>query len=197
MMELNINEDVLRDTDLELSDFLVLLTIKDNYDIVRIMKKLNQDSLILFNQAKNAFFISDKGLKLIDKATTTTEQKENQNCNDLRALATTLKSLFPKGIKQGTNTPWTEAVSLIMKRLETFFEKFGEQPYDKIIEATRKYIDSFNGDYRMMRVLNYFIMKTIINNDGEKEVKSDLLTAIENLDDYGEQRNDDWTSSTV
>lgn len=195
-MELNINEDVLKDSQLELSDFLVLLTIKDNYDIVRIMKKLNQDSLILFNQAKNAFFISDKGLKLINKVTTT-EQKENQNCNDLRALATTLKSLFPKGIKPGTNTPWTEAVPLIMKRLEKFFEKFGEQPYDKVIEATKKYIDSFNGDYRMMRVLSYFIMKNITNSDGEKEIKTDLLTAIENLDDYEQFNNNDWTSGTV
>lgn len=195
-MEMNINEDVLKDNQLELSDFLVLLTIKDNYDIVRIMKKLNQDSLILFNQAKNAFFISDKGLKLIDSVLEV-KQKEEQNCNDLRELATTLKSLFPKGIKPGTNTPWTEAVPLIMKRLEKFFEKFGEQPYDKVIEATKKYIDSFNGDYRMMRVLSYFIMKNITNSDGEKEIKTDLLTAIENLDDYEEQRNEDWTSRTV
>ena len=195
-MELNINEDVLKDSQLELSDFLVLLTIKDNYDIVRIMKKLNQDSLILFNQAKNAFFISDKGLKLINKAINVKEE-EKQNCENLRGLATTLKSLFPKGIKPGTNTPWTEAVPLIMKRLEKFFEKFGEQPYDKVIEATKKYIDSFNGDYRMMRVLSYFIMKNITNGDGEKEIKTDLLTAIENLDDYEQFNDTDWTSGTV
>ena len=195
-MELNINNDVLKNADLELSDFFVLLTLKDNYDIVAIMKKLNKNTLILYNQSKGSFFISEKGMKLI-KEVLKVKREEKRDCNDLRELATTLKSLFPKGIKQGTNTPWTEAVSLIMKRLETFFEKFGEQPYDKIIEATKKYIDSFNGDYRMMRVLNYFIMKTIINNDGEKEVKSDLLTAIENLDDYGEQRSEDWTSSTV
>lgn len=195
-MEMNINEDVLRDTDLELSDFLVLLTLKDDYDIVSVMKKLNQEALILYNQSKKAFFVSDKGLKLINSVLEV-KQKEEQSCNDLRELATTLKSLFPKGIKQGTNTPWTEAVPLIMKRLEAFFKKFGEQPYDKIVEATKKYIDSFNGDYRMMRVLSYFIMKTIINNDGEKEMKSDLLTTIENLDDYEEQRSEDWTSGTV
>lgn len=195
-MELNINENVLRDTNLELSDFLVLLTLKDDYDIVSVMKKLNQEALILYNQSKKAFFVSDKGLKLINSVLEV-KQKEEQNCNNLRELATTLKSLFPKGIKPGTNTPWTEAVPLIMKRLEVFFKKFGEQPYDKVIEATKKYIDSFNGDYRMMRVLSYFIMKTIINNDGEKEMKSDLLTAIENLDYYEEQRNEDWTSGTV
>ena len=196
-MELNINEDVLKDTNLELSDFLVLLTLKDNYDVVSIMKRLNQDALILYNQSKNAFFVSDEGLKLINKVIEVKQQEEKDSCDDLRELAVTLKSLFPKGIKPGTNTPWTEAVPLIMKRLETFFIKFGEQPYDKIVEATKKYINSFNGDYRMMRVLSYFIMKTIINNDNEKEVKSDLLTAIENLDDYGEQQSEDWTSSTV
>lgn len=195
-MELNINDDVLKNTNLELSDFFVLLTLKDNYDIVAIMRKLNQNALILYNQSKKSFFISDKGIKLI-KEVLKVKCEKKQNCDDLKELATTLKSLFPKGIKQGTNTPWTEAVSLIIKRLETFFEKFGEQPYDKIIEATKKYIDSFDGNYRMMRVLNYFIMKTIINNDGEKEVKSDLLTAIENLNDYEEQRNEDWTSGTV
>lgn len=195
-MEMNINEDVLRDTNLELSDFLVLLTLKDDYDIVSVMKKLNQEALILYNQSKKAFFVSDKGLKLINSVLEV-KQKEEQNCNDLRELATTLKSLFPKGIKPGTNTPWTEAVPLIMKRLEAFFKKFGEQSYDKIVEATKKYIDSFNGDYRMMRVLSYFIMKTIINNDGEKEMKSDLLTTIENLDDYEQFNNTDWTSGTV
>lgn len=195
-MELNINNDVLKNADLELSDFFVLLTLKDNYDIVAIMKKLNQNTLILYNQSKSSFFISDKGMKLI-KEVLKVKREEKRDCNDLRALAITLKSLFPKGIKPGTNTPWTEAVPLIMKRLEKFFEKFGEQPYDKVIEATKKYIDSFNGDYRMMRVLSYFIMKSITNNDGEKEIKTDLLTAIENLDDYEQFNNSDWTSGTV
>lgn len=195
-MELNINDDVLKNANLELSDFFVLLTLKDNYDIVTIMKKLNQNALILYNQSKKSFFISDKGMKLV-KEVLKVKHEEKRDCNDLRELATTLKLMFPKGIKQGTNTSWTEAVPLIMKRLETFFNKFGKQPYDKIIEATKKYIDSFNGDYRMMRVLNYFIMKTIINNDGEKEMKSDLLTAIENLDDYEQSNNNDWTSGTV
>ena len=195
-MELNINEDVLKNANLELSDFLVLLTLKDNYDIISMIKRLNQDTLILYNQSKNAFFVSDKGLELINSVLEV-KQETKQSCDNLRELAVTLKSLFPKGIKPGTNTPWTEAVPLIMKRLESFFIKFGEQPYDKIVEATKKYINSFNGDYRMMRVLSYFIMKTIINNDGEKEMKSDLLTAIENLDDYEEQSSGDWTSSTV
>lgn len=115
---------------------------------------------------------------------------------DLKELASKLKSIFPKGSKDGTNTPWADGVALIEKRLKIFFKKYGEYPYEDIIKATQKYVDSFNGNYRLMRTLRYFIWKESRGAAGDVESTSDLLTFLERADDV-ENLRDDWTSTII
>ena len=62
----------------------------------------------------------------------------------------------------------------------------------QIINATKKYIESFNGDYKYAQLLKYFISKKV---DGEKG--SRLFAYIENADqeDLGNENNVDWTNA--
>lgn len=200
-MNLKINDRTLESKELSLAEFLTLLILKDEQDIVSIMKQLNQKEYILYNQKSNVFKVSDKGLKVIANVLRTSKKSEDEL---LLKVAEELKSIYPKGLKEGTNSPWTQAVSLIAGRLTDFIEVFGkdlekyeDNLYDVIIEATKKYVDSFNGEYKYMRILHNFIMVTIVNNEGKKEMKSDLLTAMENLNNYDTVKRDDWTSTTV
>ena len=111
---------------------------------------------------------------------------------DYLSLAATLRGLFPKGIKPGTNSRWVDGIMLVAKRLKQFTVKYGEFEPDEIIEATKRYIASFNGDYSRMRTLRYFIWAEKRNPaTGEVEYTSDLLSCLE---DDAEEENlmTDW-----
>ena len=102
-----------------------------------------------------------------------------------------MKELYPKGKKEGTNQFWADGVSIIVKRLKIFYKKYGFYDNDIIIKATENYIKSFNGDYRFMKTLKYFLWSEKVNKAGEVEPTSDLLTYIENAGEIDEL-NDDW-----
>lgn len=98
---------------------------------------------------------------------------------ELTALATKLKEIYPKGKKSNTQIYWAEGVALIEARLKLFFKKFGYHKPEEIIDATQRYVDSFNGNYSYMRVLKYFIFKDVKGAEGV-EKSSELLSYIEN-----------------
>ena len=87
---------------------------------------------------------------------------------------------------------WTDGISLIIKRLKIFFKKYGIYSNEIIIDATKRYVDSFNGDYRFMKLLKYFIFKEKKGEGGDVESSSDLLNFIENNE--GEELSNDWST---
>lgn len=110
----------------------------------------------------------------------------------LSNLAKGLKEIFPKGKKEGTNSYWTEGNALIIKRLKLFFKKYGDIYTDEqILQAAQSYVDSFNGNYRFMRLLKYFIFKEEKGADNAVESTSDLINLIEHV---GEENSisDNW-----
>lgn len=114
---------------------------------------------------------------------------------DIEELAQQLKDLFPKGKKLGTNNYWAEGKALIVKRLKCFFTKYGLYSNESIIEATKKYVDSFKGDYAWMKTLKYFIYKEVKGLGGNIESTSDLLTYLENKEE--EDLQEDWTINVL
>lgn len=118
--------------------------------------------------------------------------ESKETLDEIDDLSIKLKSIFPKGTKEGTNTPWTEGTKLIKRRLLMFFKKYGKYSNEDILAAAESYVHSFNGNYSYMRVLKYFIFKEAVKA-GEVESSSELLTYIENA---GQENNiiRDWTS---
>ena len=85
--------------------------------------------------------------------------------------------IFPQGKKEGTPYYWKCNPKEVSNKLKRFFVYFGETYSDsQIISATKRYVQSFNGDYRYMRLLKYFIWK----ND---KVKTDSGVSIEQVSD--------------
>lgn len=131
---------------------------------------------------------TDKAVKLLDNVLADSSVDDDTKITE---LATKLKELYPKGKKEGTNQFWTDGVSIIVKRLKIFYKKYGFYDNDIIIKATENYIKSFNGDYRFMKTLKYFLWSEKVNKAGEVEPTSDLLTYIENAGEIDEL-SDDW-----
>lgn len=130
---------------------------------------------------------TDKAVKLLDSVLADSSVDDDTKITE---LATKLKELYPKGKKEGTNQFWADGVSIIVKRLKIFYKKYGFYDNDTIIKATEDYIKSFNGDYRFMKTLKYFLWSEKVNKAGEVEPTSDLLTYIENAGEIDELSND-------
>ena len=137
--------------------------------------------------------ISQKGVDYIESIVLNSEFPPAKIQDRFENLATQLRYLFPEGKKAGTAYMWRDSVPLITKRLKAFIKKYGDNYTDKeIIEATKKYVESFNGDYRYMQLLKYFILKRVNTQDGEIEDTSQLLSYLSNT---GEDLTDDWNTS--
>lgn len=109
-------------------------------------------------------------------------------------LADKLRELYPEGKKAGTQYYWRDSKQMIIKKLKALIKKYGDCFKDEdAIEATRKYVASFNGNYQYMQLLKYFILKNVVKG-GEVEETSQLLSYIENMNqqDVDTQQQIDW-----
>lgn len=107
----------------------------------------------------------------------------DNNGNDVTELATQLRELFPKGRKAGTNYMWRDSLPMIVQKLNALKKKCKDDGIsftnEEAIDATKRYIDSFNGDYTYMQLLKYFILKRDLSKGEET---SQLLSFIQNED---------------
>lgn len=179
-----------------LGEVLMLLAHYNKIDLESSQNLLIEKGYItaerdsLFQQ--NGWRVTRKGNELIDSVVLDSEKSEKSD-TEILILAGRLKEVFPAGRKDGTSNYWAEGKALIAKRLKAFFKKYGtEFTDDQIVNAAKKYVESFNGNYQFMRTLKYFIFK---DRDiaGEREYTSDLLNYLENAGNE-EVLRDDWTS---
>lgn len=192
-MKITIDDRILSKYDLTIEELLVLMLSKDHSNIPQIVKSLvdkdigvtdpKNPNIVLFRQKedsllKDIFLESDK--IVISKA------------DRYELLAAQLRNLYPQGKKAGTSYMWRDSNNLIAKRLKSLVSKYGDCFTDEqAINATKNYVESFNGDYRYMQLLKYFILKKV-NNNGEIEESSQLLSYIENEGQI--ESNNDWTA---
>lgn len=107
-------------------------------------------------------------------------------------LAGEMQKLFPEGRKAGTKLMWRDSQPIIARRLKAIVKKYQATfTNEQALEATRKYVESFNGDYQFMQVLKYFISK---RNALTGEESSQLLSYIEN-ENQETVDNDNWMNS--
>lgn len=97
-------------------------------------------------------------------------------------LASKLRELYPTGKKDGTTLQWRDSAPLLALRLKKLVQMGAEFTDEQAIKATERYVKSFNGNYRYMQVLKYFILKRGNNIIGDQDANSTLLAYIENED---------------
>lgn len=192
-MKITIDTDILNKYNLSTEEFMLLYLNYLEFDISSINSSLVEKNIVDINLYNNSrVILSDKTKDLI--TTILIESDKNVQKVDTRFenLAQKLRDLYPKGNKPGTNYPWRDSNVVIAKKLKTLVYKHNIQFTDEqAINATKKYIESFNGDYRYMQLLKYFIWKSKTGEDGT-EFNSTLLSYIENEGQI--DTNNDWTA---
>lgn len=160
--------------------------------------KLNNKGLIFINSLKDGIpddvSPTKESAEIVEGTYANMEISGKEDDDRFNNLADKLRELFPTGRKPGTQLQWRDSTKIIAQRLKIFVKKFDVKFTDEqAIEATKKYISGFNGNYQFMQVLKYFIMKAG-KEDGTSVVNSQLLSYMENTD-CTDNFSDDWTST--
>lgn len=198
-----LNKEACRLSGVSLGEALLLLAIHNEVDLAKAEDLLVQKGFI--TARRNELFqnegwrITRIGTQILEdvvseseKGMTKTRADRKKEISSLSALAEKLKAIFPEGKKQGTNQYWAEGPALIAKRLDKFFDKYGRNwTDDQIVDATQRYVNSFNGDYQFMRILKYFLWKDSAGVSGTVEVNSDLYNYLTHPNQQ-EESNGNW-----
>lgn len=136
---------------------------------------------------------TEKGIILADELIADSEESIVVKEDSIKELADKLRSIYPEGKMAGTSYYYRCNRADIVRKLKSFFRRYGEYTTEQIIEATQRYVNSFNGNYTYLRLLKYFIWKDE-NKDGETLQVSQLADWIENKNEVN-TNNSDWTTT--
>lgn len=203
-MIIQIDTDAIREKHYSLEKVLLMLFFDCESNSAQVINDLLQSGILkrasIQDVTKNGikYKLTLEGKSIMNSCIIISDVLKDVNVEEdrLDKLAQQLKDIFPKGKKDGTNLYWAEGKMFIKKRLKNFFEKYGSNYTDEqILNAAKSYIASFNGIYKTMRVLKYFIYKEEKGVDGKINSTSDLLNTIENVDQTN--IDNDWTTRTI
>ena len=112
-----------------------------------------------------------------------------------------MKVCFPEGKMPGTPYYYRCNRREIILKLKKFFSQYGNYKDEDIIDATKRFIASFNGNYKFLPLIKYFIMKnkTVADEDGANHIVecSPLADYLENKeDDNVVTASDEWLMNT-
>lgn len=182
---------------LDFSEGLALLAVvatdDKNYETL-IDRGLISKANSTLRELNKKYHASDKGVALANELVADSEEAIIAKKDEIKELAIKLMEIYPEGKMPGTSYYYRGNKTDIIKKLKSFYKRYGtEYTSTQIIEATKKYIQSFNGNYTYLKLLKYFIWKDEIR---DREV---IQTSI--LADYLENKNttvnNNWSGTLI
>lgn len=200
-MKFTIDEDICKAKGISTEELLAALLIKTGVDIPQLFESMERNCQIV-KTLLNGYMLT-KDFDTVCMETLLSSEKDIPTDNELQTLAKTLMEIFPAGKKPGagTSTYWRGNVKDVTLKLKKFFKLYGNYTTEQIVEATRAYVKSFNGDYKYMRVLKHFIWKDErkVNSEGVTYIEevSDLATFIANKEAGEDTTTNSWNLTLV
>ena len=180
-MKYCIDENVAKRHHLSINELLGLMLFKNGCNPQQLINRMLERELIVQDMFGNYLLTmhwDDELQKVLLES-----DAEIPKDNDLNYLVGQLREIFPKGIKTGS-AAWRGNKREITLRLQKFFKIYDKYTDEEIIDATKKYVESFNGNYTYMRILKYFILKdeVKVGEDGVRYIEqvSELANFLEN-----------------
>jgi hypothetical protein len=197
-MKVTINEKVCLKHKLTLTEFLMALAVRTCQNVGEVFDNmLNRE--IIVKQGED-YLITQRWSDVLDEIISDSSGSVEKTDEELLELAKQMREIYPAGkmkSRSGLSTPYYYRCnnSEVVKKLKKFFTLFGSRPDEEILDATRRYVASFHGNYSNMRLIKYFILKDDVrlSEDGTGHVEqiSDLATFLENKESEGEEVNND------
>lgn len=180
-MKIAINTSILDKYNISLEEYLLLFLYSRNINILELNKGLLLKGFAKENAYKKPeLVLSEEQKELIQSIYIDSQDIVESKEDRFNNLALKLMQIYPEGKKPGTNYYWRDSKKIISDRLKKLVVKYKVEFTDEqAINATKKYVESFNGNYKYMHLLKYFICKNT-NVGTEIEQNSQLLSYIEN-----------------
>lgn len=203
-MKITIDEKVCLKHKMTMQEFLISLAVRIGGFEKAIDNMVGREILVDDNGYKITQHWSDVLDEIMADSSGTIEKSDEE----LLKLAQQMRELYPQGKMKdrfGRPTPYYYRCNNgeVVKKLKKFFTIFGNVSDEEILDATKRYVASFQGNYTGMRIIKYFILKDDVkpSEDGQGHVEqiSDLATFLENKEseEEGEVNNDDsWLISS-
>ena len=193
-----INEDICKEKGMDLPSLLAVLLVKTGVNITELFNNLINKGILVKDISSDGFLVTQNWDSICSDILLSAD-KTVPSEDQLLPLVNSLMEIFPPGKKEGTTIYWKGNKKDNRERLQKFFKLYGNKySNEQILEAAKKYVESFNGQYTYMRALKYFIWKDEkkIGSDGKRYIEevSDLASYIENASQE-ESLNNDWTST--
>ena len=201
-MKLSIDEKVCLKHKMTLPEVLLTLAVRAQGSSDIVENLVNREILIRPNEKAPlaTYLVTQHWSDVLDEILADSSGSVEKTDEELLALAQKMRELYPQGKMKdrfGRLTPYYYRCNNgeVVKKLKKFFTVFGNYSDDEILDATRRYVASFQGNYTGMRLIKYFIMKDDVrpSEDGTGHVEqiSDLATFLENKEGEEEEVNND------
>ena len=198
-MKYIIDTEILEREGIELDEALYLLSVykKKPINFNTVQKAKVENKILKFENPRDPVKITPKGQSYIESILAKSKvHVSSDNLERCRALADKMREVYPKGLKPGTNYQWRDSTAIIADRLMKLVAKYNiEFTDEEAVDATKRYIASFNGNYRYMQILKYFISKQKPVEGAPAEQNSQFLSFLQN--EEGTTENQDWTANLV
>ena len=193
-MKYVIDDAVAEKMGLSLPQVLLLMLIKTGQNTNEILQELlDKEAVVALDVYPVKYMITQRWSDTCDNILLTSDRTVPTE-DEILPIAEKLMAIFPQGKKPGTPYYWKCNRREVALKLKSFFKLYGTKyTEEEILEAATNYVNSFNGDYRFMRLLKYFIWK---KEDGVEI--SELATFIDNAgqeDEVGESSN--WVNTLI
>ena len=198
-MKYIIDTEILEREGIGLDEALYLLSVykKKPINFNTVQKAKVENKILKFENPRDPVQITPKGQSYIESILAKSKiHASSDNLERYRALADKMREVYPKGLKPGTNYQWRDSTAIIADRLMKLVAKYNiEFTDEEAVDATKRYIASFNGNYRYMQILKYFISKQKPVEGAPAEQNSQFLSFLQN--EEGTTENQDWTANLV
>ena len=182
-MKIIIDEKICEKYDLTLAEAAMAIAVKlnqhENYTVT--LANLEDRGVVVYTPESDDYKISSEWSDAVDGLMGGLNDEER-----LLNLAKKLREVFPAGRQQRIGSPYYYRCNTkeVVAKLQKFFEVYGQYSDDEILDAAKRYVSSFNGNYANMRLVKYFILKDDprMGEDGKAHVVqiSELATILEN-----------------
>lgn len=113
----------------------------------------------IFVSHDGRYLLTQHWSDVLDEVLCDSSNTDEYTDEHLLELAKKMRECFPEGKMPGTPFYYKCNNSEVVKKLKKFFIQNGKYTDDEIIDATKRYVASFMGDYRYMKLIKYFISK--------------------------------------
>lgn len=195
-MKIIIDEQVCKDNNMSMQELLAVLLVRVSKNIPHLFNDMVKKQVFVQDGAQ--YLITQRWSEVADTIILDSDN-ETQSVDRLDNLVNKLQEVFPQGKKEGTSQYWRGNKREITLRLKKFFKLHGNTYTDEqLIDAAETYVHGYNGMYKFMRVLKYFIWKDERRTMEDGEIKvievSDMANHVENGGEH-QTLKEDWMST--